>query len=353
MARMTRSAALLFAALSVAFVSGAVSASADGCGGNRGCGSGSGSSYSSCGNGRSYGRNYGYGRSYRAYSRGCSYGYGRGYCASPYRSWAGVRNEDGTITVGWSEYAGGCGSGGGGGYFRSAGCSTLIDARAVYGHATCDDDSPTSGAESVQVFARVPSAPSVPLTPRAAAHDALFRGDFDAAETGFQKLAAADAKDASAWTGVAHAAFGLRHFELAADALDHAARLGGVSPTERLDLAATHRDADGFRSRLDGLRARVRYHLFDAEARLVLAWLEAGTGDLEGAIADAKRVLVDRIDDPCALALLGRKPAETKSSVPANSPTSPTVPTVPTVPEAAPVSSAPIVVSAASARSAK
>ena len=153
------------------------------------------------------------------------------------------------------------------------------------------------------------ASPAVPLGPRAAAHEALFAGDAATAERGFRDLATADPTDAAAWIGVAHACLCKFDYAASAAALDKAAALGAISPTQRLDIPATYRDPVEFRQRFDALRLRVRWSVLDANARTVLAWLQAGTGESTESVAEARYVLRDRPTGACARVLAGL-PAE-------------------------------------------
>ena len=152
------------------------------------------------------------------------------------------------------------------------------------------------------------AAPAVPLGPRAEAHEALFAGDAVTAEAKFRALTVADPADAAAWIGVAHACLCRTDYADAAAALDKAAALGAISPTQRLDVAATFAEPDDFRRRMDAVRVRTRFSAMDAGARTVLAWLEAGTGESSESVAEAKYVLTARPASPCARVLAGLPP---------------------------------------------
>src|SRR5262245_2768713 len=163
----------------------------------------------------------------------------------------------------------------------------------------------TATASESPIVPETPEAPAIPLGERPAAHEALFRGDAEAAAKGFEGLLEKDPTDAAAWTGLLHARFLGGDFPGATQALRQAANWGGVSPAGRFDLPAAYADVDKFRGRLLGLRARVRFVLEDDGARLLLAYFESGLGETEDARLDAKQVLASLPNDPAAKALLG------------------------------------------------
>jgi hypothetical protein len=162
----------------------------------------------------------------------------------------------------------------------------------------------TSGQEPVAEA----DVPAVPLGKRPAAHDALFHGRAEDAVSRFEALVVEDANDADAYVGLLHARFLKGDFTGAAAALRSAALLGAVSPHLRLDVAAAYEKAESFRARLSGLRARVRFALDDASARVLLAYFESGLGETDDARLDARLVLRSRPNDPAAKALLGQPP---------------------------------------------
>jgi hypothetical protein len=164
-----------------------------------------------------------------------------------------------------------------------------------------------------------PAPPAPPLSPAERARDAFRRGDFAESETAWRALADADPKDASAWVGLAHAAAAAHHLGVAADALRRASSLGALSSDARFDLATLTDDPKGFRAGVAGLRLRVRSNPLDTDARLVLAWLDAGIGETEESRVLAHAVLKARTDDPVALALL-RPPPSPAEPVAAPSP---------------------------------
>jgi hypothetical protein len=143
------------------------------------------------------------------------------------------------------------------------------------------------------------------LSPAESASLALREGRADEAESAYRALASANAKDASAWLGVAHAAAAQRHLETSAAALGEVARLGALSRTARFDVAKAYADAKSFRASLEGLRARVRWSP-TADALVVLSWFEAAAGESEEARLDAEAALRLRPSDPAAQALAAR-----------------------------------------------
>jgi hypothetical protein len=100
----------------------------------------------------------------------------------------------------------------------------------------------------------------------------------------------------------------LKDWERAAKALRKAALLGALDPADRFDVEAAWLDRTAFEERLSALRARMKFRIFDDDARLVLGWVESGLGETEDAKADLGAVLRRSPDDPAARALL-RKPA--------------------------------------------
>jgi hypothetical protein len=151
----------------------------------------------------------------------------------------------------------------------------------------------------------VPDAPAIPTTV-GEAHEAHFDGDFAGAATAFRLAVESDATDGAAWIGLAHASFGTKQWGECARALRRAAELGAIDPEQRLDVEASHGDPKAFHDRMSALRARVRWHILDDDARLCLAYFEAGLGETEEAKADLAAVLRRSSGDACALALLGR-----------------------------------------------
>ncbi len=148
--------------------------------------------------------------------------------------------------------------------------------------------------------------PLVPLGPLAQAHEAFFDGDCEGAFRAFESLSAAEPRDARAWIGLAHASFALRRFDRAAQALREAAALGAIDRDRRLDVEAAYADPEAFRAHLSALEARVRFRIDDVDARLVLAYFEAGLGRSADARDDLRAVLRILPDDPAGLALSGR-----------------------------------------------
>lgn len=165
-----------------------------------------------------------------------------------------------------------------------------------------------------------PSDPQAPRAPSAEQQQILGRSleAFRAGRTAealalLDGAVQADPTLGDAWLGIAYAGFALERHERAAQALTQAAQLGAFPRGYRFDARALFPSAAAYDAALARLVARVAMAPRDADARLVLAWLQVSAGERAAAQEQILQVLTLRPADEAApilaLALLPAAPA--------------------------------------------
>jgi hypothetical protein len=133
--------------------------------------------------------------------------------------------------------------------------------------------------------------------------DLFLGGRYEESLYRFRGMTTADAKNGEAWMARAHAAFALGQYAESAESVARAAALGAFPRGYRFDPAPIYRPEGAFSERLGLLITYTREHPDDADAQLVLAWLQVSLGNRAAARAALAGVEGIRPDDATAALL--------------------------------------------------